>query len=210
MFYFSYYWLLRNLKLSEIVMLLFLMMTTLSMMPGNVWGEEIYTYTAKEGTMVITNIHPQENINFNTWNSNTYQDSTAIYKDGTIVITNITPQENNNSNTKNSNSFQDSTREERLHWGRDNALIDAKKKGKNGQRKTVKDGGGIDAGVYKVKIKKVGSNLYQDIYTHSIIKTRACVELAGGDEALLDWSDVSGELFFRNMKKSCIVKKVYK
>lgn len=153
------------------------MMTTLFLMPRNVWGEEIYRYTDKDGTIVITNKPPQENIN---------------------------------SNTKKSNSYQDSTPKERLHWGRDNALIDEQKKGKNGQRKTVKDGGGIDAGRYEVKIKKIGSNLYQDIYTHIIIKTQACVELAGRDESLLDWSGVSGELFFKNTNKSCIVKKVYK
>jgi hypothetical protein len=146
-------------------------------MPRNVWGEEIYRYTDKDGTIVITNKPPQENID---------------------------------SNTKKSNSYQDSTPKERLHWGRDNALIDEQKKGKNGQRKTVKDGGGIDAGRYEVKIKKIGSNLYQDIYTHIIIKTQACVELAGRDESLLDWSGVSGELFFKNTNKSCIVKKVYK
>jgi hypothetical protein len=146
-------------------------------MPRNVWGEEIYRYTDKDGTIVITNKPPQENID---------------------------------SNTKKSNSYQDSTPKERLHWGRDNALIDEQKKGKNGQRKTVKGGGGIDAGRYEVKIKKIGSNLYQDIYTRIIIKTQACVELAGRDESLLDWSGVSGELFFKNTNKSCIVKKVYK
>ena len=54
MLYFSCYWILRYLKFSEIVMLLFLMMTTLSMMPRNVWGEEIYKYTDKDGTIVIT------------------------------------------------------------------------------------------------------------------------------------------------------------
>ena len=90
----------------RIVMLLFLMMTTLAMMPRNVWGEEIYTYTDKDGTIVVTNIPPQENINSNT--------------------------------KKNSNSYQDSTSEERLHWGRDNALIDEQNKGKNRQRKKVK------------------------------------------------------------------------
>lgn len=177
MFCFSYSLILRCLKFSEIVILLFLMMTTLFLMPRNVWGEEIYRYTDKDGTIVITNKPPQENID---------------------------------SNTKKSNSYQDSTPKERLHWGRDNALIDEQKKGKNGQRKTVKDGGGIDAGRYEVKIKKIGSNLYQDIYTHIIIKTQACVELAGRDESLLDWSGVSGELFFKNTNKSCIVKKVYK
>jgi len=177
MFYFSYSLILRCLKFSEIVILLFLMMTTLFLMPRNVWGEEIYRYTDKDGTIVITNKPPQENIN---------------------------------SNTKKSNSYQDSTPKERLHWGRDNALIDEQNKGKNRQRKTVKDGGGIDAGRYKAIIKKIGSNLYQDIYTRIIIKTRACVELADMDESLLDWSGVSGELFFKNSNKSCIVKKVYK
>ena len=183
----------------RIVMLLFLLMTTLFMMPRNVWGDEIYTYTDKDGNIFVTNRPPEKNVNSNTGkNSNSYQDSTP-------------PEENINSNTrKNSNSYQDSTPEERLHWGRDNALIDEQNKGKKGQRKTVKDGGGIDAGRYKVIIKKIGSNLYQDISTRIIIKTRACFESAGGDESVLDWSGVSGELFFKNTNKSCVVKKVYK
>ena len=162
---------------SEIVILLFLLMTTLFMMPGNVWGDEIYTHIDKEGTMVITNKPPEENINSNTRKSNTYQDSTS---------------------------------EERLHWGRDNALTDEQNKGKNRQRKTVKDSGGIDAGKYKVRVKKIGSNLYQDVYTRIIIKTEVCSELAGRDGSVLDWSGVSGELYFKNTNKSCIVKKVYK
>ncbi len=162
----------------KIVILLFLVMTTLSMMPQNVWGEEIYTSTDKDGTLIITNTPPQENIKPNT--------------------------------RKGNDSYQDSTTEERLHWGRDNALMDEQKKSRNGQRKTVKDGGGIEAGRHKVKIKKIGDNLYQDTYTRIIIKTRDCVELAGRDESLLDWSGVSGELYFKNTNKSCIVKKVYK
>ena len=173
------------------------MMTTLSLMPRNVWGDEIYRYTDKDGTIVITDISPpekdipspQKDITSKTKTSNSYQDSIPH---------------------KNNRLYQDSTPEERLHWGRDNALIDEQNKGKNRQRKTVKDGGGIDAGRYEVKIKKIGSNLYQDIYTRIIIKTRACVELADMDESLLDWSGVSGELFFKNSNKSCIVKKVYK
>ncbi len=162
---------------AQIVMLLFLMMTTLFMMPGNVWGDEIYTHIDKEGTMVITNKPPQENINSNTRKNNTYQDSTS---------------------------------EERLHWGRDNAIIDEQNKGKNRQRKAVKDSKGIDAGSYKVRIKKIGSNLYQDVYTHMIIKTAVCAEPAGRDGSVLDWSGVSGELYFKNTNKSCIVEKVYK
>ena len=167
----------KSLTGSKIVMLLFLMITTLSMMPGNVWGDEIYTHIDKDGTMVITNKPPEENINSNTRKSDTYQDSTS---------------------------------EGRLHWGRDNALTDEQNKGKKGQRKKVKDGGGIDAGRYKVKIKKIGSNLYQDVYTHMIIKTQACTGLAGKDESLLDWSGIYGELYFKNTNKSCIVEKVYK
>jgi len=161
----------------KIVIFLFLMMTSLSMMPGNVWGDEIYTYTDKDGNIFVTNTPPQENIK---------------------------------SNPQKSDSYQDSTSEERLHWGRDNALSAEQWKGKKGQRKIAKDGGGIDAGRYKVKIKKIGSNLYQDIYTRIIIKTQDCVELAGRDESVLDWSGVSGELYFKNTNKSCIVKKVYK
>jgi hypothetical protein len=163
----------------KIIALLFLMMTTLSMMPWpcNVWGEEIYMSTDKEGTIAITNKPPQENIK---------------------------------PNPQNSNSYQDSTEEERLHWGRDKALMDEQNKGKKGQRKKVNDGGGIDAGKYNVRIKKIGDNLYQDVYTRMIIKTQDCVELAGRDGSVLDWFGVSGELYFKNTDKSCIVKKVYK
>ena len=210
MFYLGYDWILRNLKFSEIVMLLFLMMTTFSIMCGNVWGEEIYTYMDKEGTLFITNIYPEQNITFNTRSSNSYQDATAVYKDGTIAVTNIAYQEKINFNTRNSNSsYQDSTREERLHWGRDNALID-EQKARYGQRKKAKNASGMDAGRYDVNIKKIANNLYQDFDTRIIIKTRACIELAGIDGSLLDWSGISGELFFKNTNKTCMVKKVYK
>jgi len=114
------------------------------------------------------------------------------------------------SDTKNSNSFQDSTSNERLHWGRDKALIDEQNKGESIQRKKVEADKGIEAGRYEVKVKKIGSNLYQDISTRIIIKTSACDESAGGDESLLDWSGAYGELFFKNTNKSCMVKKVYK
>ena len=76
--------------------------------------------------------------------------------------------------------------------------------------KKLRHGRGIDAGRYKVKIKKIGNNLYQDTYTRMIIKTSDCVEVAGRDGSVLDWSGVSGELYFKNTNKSCIVKKVYK
>ena len=210
MFYLGYDWILRNLKFSEIVMFLFLMITTFSMMSGNVWGEEIYTYTDKEGTLFITNRYPEQNITFNTRSSNSYQDATAVYKDGTIAITNIAYQEKINFNTRNSNSsYQDSTREGRLHWGRDNALIDEQKT-RYGQRKKANNTSGMDAGRYDVNIKKIANNLYQDFDTRIIIKTRACIELAGIDGSLLDWSGISGELFFKNSNKTCMVKKVYK
>ena len=178
MFYFSYYWILKCLKYSEIFILLFLMMTTLSLIPRNVWGKEIYKYTDKDGTIVITDKPP--------------------------------PEEDIKSDTKNSNSFQDSTSNERLHWGRDKALIDEQNKGESIQRKKVEADKGIEAGRYEVKVKKIGSNLYQDISTRIIIKTSACDESAGGDESLLDWSGAYGELFFKNTNKSCMVKKVYK
>ena len=154
------------------------MMTTLSLMPRNVWGEEIYRYTDKDGTIVITDKPP--------------------------------PEEDIKSDTKNSNSFQDSTSNERLHWGRDKALIDEQNKGESIQRKKVKADKGIEAGRYEVKVKKIGSNLYQDISTRIIIKTSACIESADGDESLLDWSGAYGELFFKNTNTSCMVKKVYK
>jgi anti-sigma28 factor (negative regulator of flagellin synthesis) len=154
------------------------MMTTLSLMPRNVWGEEIYRYTDKDGTIIITDKPP--------------------------------PEEDIKSDTKNSNSFQDSTSNERLHWGRDKALIDEQNKGESIQRKKVEADKGIEAGRYEVKVKKIGSNLYQDISTRIIIKTSACDESAGGDESLLDWSGAYGELFFKNTNKSCMVKKVYK
>jgi hypothetical protein len=164
-------------RLSFPAILLFLLMTALSIIPGNVWGDEIYTSTDKDGTLVITNTPPQESIR---------------------------------PNPQNNNSYQDSTSEERLHWGRDNALIDEQNRSKSGKRKKVNDGKDIDAGRYKVKIKKIGSNLYQDTDTRMIIKTQACVESAGKDGSLLDWTGVSGELYFKNTNKSCIVIKVYK
>jgi len=179
MFYFSCYLILRCLKYSEIFILLFLM-TTLSLMPRNVWGEEIYRYTDKDGTIVITDKPPPP------------------------------PQEDINSDIKNRNSFQDSTSNERLHLGRDNALNDEQNKGENIQRKKVKAGSGIEAGRYEVKVKKIGSNLYQDISTRIIIKTSACVEPAGGDESVLDWTGSSGELYFKKTNKTCIIKNVYK
>ena len=209
MFYFSYNLILRYLKFSKIFVLVFLIIKTLSMIPLNAWGEEIYTYTDKDGTMVISNIYPQENINFNTWNSNSHQDSTLTDTDGTIDITNIPPQENISPNTRSSNSYQNATSEERLHWGRNNALIDEQKV-RYGQRKKVRDSGGIDAGRYDVNIKKIASNLYQDISTRIIIKTLACIELTGRDGSSLDWSGISGKLFFQNTNKTCQVKKVYK
>ena len=178
MFYFSYALILRCLKYSEIFILLFLMMTTLSLMPRNVWGEEIYRYTDKDGTIVITDKPP--------------------------------PEEDIKSDTKNSNSFQDSTSNERLHLGRDNALNDEQNKGESIQRKKVKANKGIEAGRYEVKVKKIGSNLYQDISTRIIIKTSACVEPAGGDESMLDWTGSSGELYFKKTNKTCIIKNVYK
>jgi hypothetical protein len=208
MIYFSYYWIRRNLKYSTIVMLLFLMMTTLSVVPGNVRGDEIYTYTDRNGTMVISNIHPLASINFNIWNSDGREDSTITDKDGAMIIVSI-PQENIKPDTRNSNSYQNSTSDERLHWGRNNALIDANK-GRYGQRKKNKADGNLDAGRYDVNIKKIANNLYQDLDTRIIIKTRACVELAGRDGSVLDWSGNSGELFFENTNKTCIVKKVYK
>ena len=178
MLYFSNYRILRCLKYSEAVVLLFLMMTTLSLMPRNVWGDEIYRYTDKDGTIVITDKPP--------------------------------PEEDINSDTKNSNSFQDSTPEERLHWGRNNALNDEQNIDESRQREKVKAGSGIETGRYEVKVKKIGNNLYQDISTRIIIKTMSCVEPADGNESLLHWSGAYGELFFKNTNKSCMVKKVYK
>jgi|GEM_PF-584684 len=209
MFNFSYGWILRNLKFSKIFMLLFLMMTTLSMIAGNVWGDEIYVYRDKDDTIVLTNIYPQEDTNFNTWNSNLYQDSTLTDKDGNMVIPNKPPQAKISPTTRSSNSYQDSTSKERLHWGRDSALIDVQKR-RYGQSKAVKDGSGVDAGRYDVNLKKIASNLYQDISTRIIIKTNSCVELAGRNGSSLHWSGISGELFFINTNKTCIVKKVYK
>jgi hypothetical protein len=207
--YFRYYWNFKCWKFSAIVLLLCLIIITLAMIPWNVWGDELYSYTDKDGTMVISNMTPQENINYNTWSSNSRPDSTFTDKDDTIVEAKISPQGKNNSNTGNSNSFLDSTSEERLHWGRDNALID-QKKDRYGKRKKTKDDNSLTAGRYEVNIKKIGSNLYQDLSTLIIIKTRDCVELAGRDGSSLDWSGISGELFFEDTNKTCTVKKVYK
>jgi hypothetical protein len=209
MLHFRYYWNFKCWKFSAIILLLCLIMITLAMIPWNVWGDELYSYTDKEGTMVISNMVPQENINFNTWSSNSRPDSTFTDKDNTIIEAKISPPENIKSNTRGSNSFLDSTSEERLHWGRDNALID-EKKDRYGKRKRTKADGNLTAGKYEVNIKKIASNLYQDLSTLIIIKTRDCIELAGSDGSSLDWSGVSGELFFEDTNKTCTVKKVYK
>lgn len=165
-------WTHRCWKYAEILLLLSLMVTTIFIMPRNVWGAQFYQYTDKEGTIVITDIPPAE--------------------------------EDIASDTGKSKSYNDLTSKERLHWGRDNALVDKHNKR---QRKTVES---IDAGRHEVKIKKIGSNLYQDISTRIIIKTIACVEPAGGDESVLDWSGSSGEIYFKKKSKSCMVKRVYK
>jgi len=145
MHYFSYNWILINLEFSKIVMLVFLMMTTFSMIPGYVWGDEVYTYADKNGTMVISNIQPQEDIQLTMkLDGKWYQDSTPS-------------QENISYNTRRSNSYQNSTSDKRLHWGRDSALIDVQKR-RYGQSKTVKDQSGMAAGRYDVNIKKIASN----------------------------------------------------
>jgi len=197
MHYFSYNWILRNSEFSKIVMLVFLMIITFSIIPGYVWGDDIYTYTDKNGTMAISNIQPPEDIKL------------TMNLDGKLYQDLTTSQENISYNNRRTNSYQNSTSDERLHWGRDSALIDVQKR-RYGQSKTVKDQSGMDAGRYDVNIKKIASNLYQDISTRIIIKTHACVELAGREGSSLHWSGISGELFFINTNKTCIVKKVYK
>jgi hypothetical protein len=128
-------------------------------------------------------------------------------KDGTIVITDIPPHEEDiPSNADKSKSNHVLTPEELLHRGRDNALIHKPNQVENRQRKKV---GSVDAGIYEVKVKKIGSNLYQDISTRMIIKTAACKELAGGDESQLDWYGSTGELYFKKTSRSCPVKKVF-
>lgn len=184
----------------KIVMLLFLVISILTMMSGNVRGNEIYTYIAEDGSMVITNLHPEENVLFKTWNGNQEKAPKLLQKPF-------------NFNTRNRKSYQNSTSEDRLSWGRDNALIDVRDeryKGDIKKRKAVKDGKGIESGIYKLTIKKIANNLYQDIFTRIIIKTRDCLESAQYDEATLDWSDVPGELIFKSANNACTVKKVYK
>jgi hypothetical protein len=201
-----------HLKFLEIVALLFLMISTMSLIPWNAWGDEFYTYLDEGGTMFITNIYPEGNINFSNWTKHTYQNSSLtslINKDDPVVTATISPDENIKANTRRSNSYQDSTLDERLHWGRDNALID-EQKGKNRHRTKVKNSGTMEVGIYDVNIKKIANNLFQDAYSHIIIKTVGCTELAGKDGSTLDWSGISGELFFKNTNKSCMVKKVYK
>ena len=206
MFYFSRYWILRYVNYSVLVMLVFLMMTILFMMPLNVRGEEIYGYTDKDGTIVITDIPPpQEDIPPDTIKSESYQDSTPDER-----LHPLPPQKDIKSDTREDKSYQDLTPGERLHWGRDNALNDEQNQNESRQRKKAKAGAGIEAGRYEVNVKKIGSNLYQDISTRIIIRTIACVEPAGGDKSLLDWDGFSGELYFKKINKTCIVKKVYK
>jgi hypothetical protein len=181
-------------------------MTILSLMPRNIWGEGIYTYKDKTGTIIITNISPpeknipspQKSIMPKTKTNNSHED---------LIPVKTSKSRNDLLPIRKKRSYHDLTPEERLHWGRDNALNNKHNKGKNKQSKKSE---GIDAGRYEMKIKKIGSNLYQDISTRIIVRTLACAEPAGGDESLLNWSGSAGELYFKNTNQSCIVKNVYK
>ena len=215
MIYFSCYWIFRYLKFSGIV-ILFLIMTALSLMPCNVRGEEFYAYTNKDGIISVTNTPSQENVNYNTRENDSDHDSrytqeninTDIRKSNSFQDS-MPLQGKSKYNIRMSNSYQTATSEERLHWGRDSALIDAKQN-KYGKIKKANNGRVMASGIYDVNIKKIANNLYQDNATRIIIKTLYCAELAGRDGSYLDWSGESGELFFIDTNKSCIVKKVYK
>jgi hypothetical protein len=205
MFNFNRHWILRYLRYSALVKIVFLMMTMLYLMSRNVWGEEIFTHKDKQGIIIITNIpppeknipSPQKDITSKTKKSQSSIDLTPVKTSN--LHRNLTP-------ARKSKSYYDLPPEERLHWGRDNALNDKHNKGKNGQGKKYES---VDTGRYKVKIKKIGINLYQDISTRIIIRTHACAEPAGGEELLLNWSGSSGKIYFKNAGKSCIVENIY-
>lgn len=67
---------------------------------------------------------------------------------------------------------------------------------------------------YKVYVKRLDSNLYQDLSSRVIIKTSLCLELALGEDAILIWNGVNhfacGKLIFLDSNTVCQVDGVYK
>lgn len=72
----------------------------------------------------------------------------------------------------------------------------------------------IFAEEYKVIVRRIDSNLYQDQNSRVIIKTSLCLELALAEEAILIWDGINhfacGKLIFIDAGTSCQVDGVYK
>jgi len=129
----------------------------------------------------------------------------CVDANGSILMTDNIPTDPNYK-CKIVDSYTDPTPEERSQQQR-----------KNQGRGTIpqksypeKNIGLVPPSRVKVTVKRIGSNLYEDIFTHIVIKTAACVELALMDDALLDAPGGIGELYFLNTGMSCMVVKVYR
>ncbi|CZH35959.1 hypothetical protein SC738_14965 [Legionella pneumophila serogroup 1] len=77
-------------------------------------------------------------------------------------------------------------------------------------------GSSLYAAQYKVTVKKVGDNMYQDLNTGALIKTSLCLELALGEDAILKWDCTlgsemygCGKLVFIDFGRSCQVDAVH-
>lgn len=60
---------------------------------------------------------------------------------------------------------------------------------------------------YNVNVKRIERNLYQDTSSKVIIETRLCLELAIGDDAILQWEGRYGDnwLLFVSSGQKCDV-----
>lgn len=69
---------------------------------------------------------------------------------------------------------------------------------------------------YDVTVKRLGTNMYKDLNTGTLIKTSLCLELALGDGAVLIWDCAlgtemygCGKLIFTSSGTSCQVDAVH-
>lgn len=62
-------------------------------------------------------------------------------------------------------------------------------------------------GRFIVTVKRLSRNIYQDLNSKAIIQTNLCLELAGGEEAVVNWEGPVGDswIIFRSTGDSCQV-----
>ena len=65
----------------------------------------------------------------------------------------------------------------------------------------------VAADRYSVNVKRIERNLYQDRTSKAIIETRLCLELAIGEDAILQWEGRYGDnwLLFISSRTKCDV-----